>query len=63
MANLCGEPATGYGVSRQSFSRNLDGLQASLALTETMAHLNHLIALGRIDRHTRDDGVWLHAGA
>jgi hypothetical protein len=28
-----------------------------------MAHLNHLITLGRIDRHTRDDGVWLHAGA
>ena len=63
MADLCGEPSTGYGVSRQSFSRELDGLQASLALTETMAHLNHLIALGRIDRQTRDDGVWLHAGA
>lgn len=63
MANLCGEPANGYGVSRQSFSRDLDGLQASLALTETMAHLNHLIVLGRIDRQTRDDGVWLHAEA
>ena len=63
MAGLCGEPATGYGVSRQSFSRDLDGLQASLALTETMAHLNYLIALGRIDRQTREDGVWLHAGA
>lgn len=63
MADLCGEPLTGYGVSRQSFSPDLDGLQASLALTETMAHLNHLISLGRIDRQTRDDGVWLHAGA
>ncbi|MDH3738042.1 MAG: MBL fold metallo-hydrolase [Alphaproteobacteria bacterium] len=63
MADLCGEPSTGYGVSRQSFSPDLDGLQASLALTETMAHLNHLICLGRINRQTRNDGVWLHACA
>ena len=63
MAGLCGEPLTGYGVSRQSFSPDLDGLQASLALTETMAHLNYLITLGRIKRETSDDGVWIHAAA
>ena len=63
MAGACGEPATAYGVAQQSFSSDLDGLQASLAVTETLAHLNHLITLGRIDRRTRDDGVWLHAGA
>jgi glyoxylase-like metal-dependent hydrolase (beta-lactamase superfamily II) len=63
MAGVCDEPATAYGVARQSFSRDLDGLQSSLAVTETLAHLNHLITLGRINRQTRDDGVWVHASA
>ncbi len=63
MAGVCGEPSTAYGVARQSFPRDLDGLQTSLAVTETLAHLNHLITLGRIDRQTSDDGVWLHAVA
>ncbi len=60
MAKVCGKPSTAYGVAQQSFSSDLDGLQASLAVTETLAHLNYLITLGRIERHTRADGVWLH---
>lgn len=63
MAGVCDQPATAYGVARQSFSPDLDGLQSSLAVTETLAHLNHLITLGRINRQIRDDGVWVHASA
>jgi len=63
MAGACGEPTSAYSVTRQTFPGNLDSLQTSLAITETMAHLNLLIAQGRIDRRTADNGVWLHASA
>ena len=61
MAEVCAEPSSAYGVSRRSFSPDLDSLQSSLAVTETLAHLNHLITLGRINRETSDNGVWVHA--
>ncbi len=63
MAGACGEPASAFSVARRAFPDGLDSLQTSLAVSETLAHLNHLIALGRIDRHIDDDGVWLHATA
>ncbi len=42
------------------FKRKIDGGTYGLALSETVAHLNHLLHLGQVTRHRRDgDGAWL----
>jgi glyoxylase-like metal-dependent hydrolase (beta-lactamase superfamily II) len=61
MALLCNESSTAYTIASKSFSRDLDSLQSSLAVTETLAHLNHLISLGRIKREKSRDGVWFYS--
>ncbi len=41
------------------FKRPIDEDLYGLALVEAVAHLNHLLAQGRVSRQRRDDGAWL----
>lgn len=41
------------------FKRNIGEKEYGFALVEAVAHLNHLRALGRVDRRMSPDGVWL----
>jgi len=41
------------------FGREITGDAYGLALVESVAHLNHLLALGEVARVRRDDGAWL----
>jgi hypothetical protein len=41
------------------FKREIAGAAYGLALVETVAHLNHLLARGEVRRWRRDDGAWL----
>ena len=61
MALLCTESSTANTIASKSFSSDLDSLQSSLAVTETLAHLNHLISLRRIKREKSKDGVWFYS--
>lgn len=45
------------------FKRKVDEGIYGLALVETIAHLNHLLATGRATRSARDDGAWLWQAA
>ena len=56
----CTEPSTASDVMVRLFPRALDIHQVGFALGETLAHLNRLIAMGRIGRTTRSDGRWLY---
>ncbi|SDN54219.1 Glyoxylase, beta-lactamase superfamily II [Lutimaribacter pacificus] len=40
------------------FKRTIDGDTYGMALSETVAHLNHLLHLGEVTRHRREDGAW-----
>lgn len=47
-------------ITRAMFPRTLDTHQMSFATGEALAHLNHLVSLGRLRRNRRpDDGAWL----
>jgi glyoxylase-like metal-dependent hydrolase (beta-lactamase superfamily II) len=46
-----GGPRTAWDVTRVLFPRDLDPHQSTFALGESIAHLHHLIALGRLRRH------------
>ncbi|MCB1471600.1 MAG: MBL fold metallo-hydrolase [Rhodobiaceae bacterium] len=39
------------------FKRELDGHQVNFAMGEALAHLNHLLFQGVVDRHVGDDGI------
>ncbi|MCM2561559.1 MBL fold metallo-hydrolase [Lutimaribacter sp. EGI FJ00015] len=41
------------------FKRQIDAGTYGLALSETVAHLNHLLHLGEVTRQRREDGAWL----
>ena len=41
------------------FKRTIDAGTYGLALSETVAHLNHLLHRGEVVRERRDDGAWL----
>ena len=41
------------------FKREIGGDQYGLALSETAAHLNHLLRKGRVHREKGEDGAWL----
>ncbi|MCV6597183.1 MAG: MBL fold metallo-hydrolase [Mangrovicoccus sp.] len=41
------------------YRRPIEGMEYGLALVESMSHLNHLLALGRVVRERREDGAWL----
>jgi hypothetical protein len=47
-------------VLRSLFNRPLDTHQTGFALAETLAHLNRLVRLGRLERWTREDGALLY---
>ena len=41
------------------FGREIDGDGYGLALAETVAHLNHLLAAGQVARRRDKDGTWI----
>jgi glyoxylase-like metal-dependent hydrolase (beta-lactamase superfamily II) len=45
------------------FKRHIGADEYGLALVEAVAHLNHLLALGRVTRTRRGDGAWLWQAA
>ncbi len=55
----CDEPRTGADIVPVLFRRTLDRHQLGFAIGETMAHIAHAVAAGRLARRQRDDGVWL----
>lgn len=55
------QPRTNAEVTRMLFKRRLDTHQLRFAAGEALAHLNHLVNLGRLHRHRQQDGVWLYA--
>ena len=52
----CARPATAVEIMPRLFDRKLDIHQLAFALGETLAHLNHLLAAGRLTRRLDDDG-------
>jgi len=56
----CAEPVTALQALRHLFPRPLDAHQTGFAMGETVAHLNHLVKDGRLERRTNPDGVWLY---
>ncbi|ALG75103.1 metallo-beta-lactamase [Azospirillum thiophilum] len=57
---LCATPQTAAAVTRALFPRPLDTHQTVFALGEAVAHLNHLIAKGRLERRAAGPGVDLY---
>jgi glyoxylase-like metal-dependent hydrolase (beta-lactamase superfamily II) len=51
----CRRPATAVEIMPQLFDRELDRHQLSFAIAETVAHLNYLIAEGRVQRRLDAD--------
>ena len=58
MAGLCIRSSSAYSITTKAFSPDLDSLQLSLALTETLAHLNHMVSKGRLTRNIDNNGIW-----
>ena len=52
-------PATAAGCFLPLFRRPIGEAEYGLALVEAVAHLNHLLHLGRIEREMGADGAWL----
>jgi glyoxylase-like metal-dependent hydrolase (beta-lactamase superfamily II) len=55
----CDRPRSAAEILPRLFPRLLDRHQLGFAVGETLAHLVHAIAAGRIARSERPDGVWL----
>ena len=53
----CAAPQTAIAVTRSLFHRPLDSHQMVFALGEAIAHLNHLIGRGLLERDDGPDGV------
>ncbi len=47
---LCAEPASAFAIMGGLFERHLDRHQIGFALAETLAHLNHLVERGELER-------------
>jgi len=56
-------PHTATECFKVLYRRPIKGLEYGLALVESMSHLNHLLALGRVSRERREDGAWLWKAA
>lgn len=56
----CAAPTTAAAVLQALFQRALDAHQTGFALAETLAHLNHLIGKGQLDRWCDADGITLY---
>lgn len=52
---------TAVTIMPSLFDRELDAHQLGFALGETLAHLNYLVAQGRLKRHLDDAGYYLYA--
>ena len=52
-------PRTAVECFAPIFKRTIDEGIYGLALVEAVAHLNHLLHLGRVTRTRREDGAWL----
>ncbi len=57
----CGSGATVLEVVRALFPKARDPRMARFATDETLAHLTHLAAQGRVVRGTGPEGVWIYA--
>jgi glyoxylase-like metal-dependent hydrolase (beta-lactamase superfamily II) len=55
--NLCEKPVTAFQVLKGLFTRELDSHQIFFAIGESLAHLHHLEAKGRLVRTDDMDGV------
>ena len=53
------EPRVAVACFAPLFRRPIDDALMGLALPETLAHLNHLLALGAVARTRRADGAWM----
>jgi glyoxylase-like metal-dependent hydrolase (beta-lactamase superfamily II) len=53
----CAEPASAEQIARIMFRRDLDPHQTVFAIGEALAHLNHLVRLGRLRRQLQADGI------
>ncbi|MCA8881982.1 MAG: MBL fold metallo-hydrolase [Rhodobacteraceae bacterium] len=53
------EPRTAGECFVPVFGREISGQAYGLALAEAVAHVNHLYALGELERERRADGAWL----
>jgi glyoxylase-like metal-dependent hydrolase (beta-lactamase superfamily II) len=62
VVDLCHEPVTTAQVTAGLFSRPLDLHQTGFALAETLAHLNRLAEIGRVERRLDDGAWWWRAG-
>lgn len=53
------QPRTAAECFPPLFKRSIDPGTYGLALVESLAHLNHLLALGDVSREKREDGAWV----
>lgn len=53
------QPQVAGGCFGPLFRRDIGSADYGLALAETLAHLNYLLARGRVTRTRRDDDAWL----
>lgn len=53
-----GATLSGFDATRAMFRPDLDDVQIFFAVGEALAHLNHLVAQGRVRRAESRDGVW-----
>lgn len=58
LVTACAQPMTAAGVVPVLFRRPLDTHQLFFAMGESIAHLNHLLARGRVERTKGADGVF-----
>jgi glyoxylase-like metal-dependent hydrolase (beta-lactamase superfamily II) len=56
----CATPRTAAEIVPVLFRRTLDAHQLGFAVGEALAHLQHLVRLGRLCRSERADGVYLY---
>jgi glyoxylase-like metal-dependent hydrolase (beta-lactamase superfamily II) len=57
LREACGEPRSAFELLPVMFGRPLRGFHRVLAMGETVAHLNHLLASGLVRRSVDGDGV------
>jgi len=58
---FCRTPRTAAQVADKLFGGGLDSHQAVFAVGEAVAHLNHLIRRGTLERHDDPTGIDLYS--
>lgn len=59
LEDFLAEPRVAVDSFPIMFKREIGPAEYGLALVETVAHLNHLLIVGRARRERREDGAWL----